>query len=178
MSTTKKTQITSIVNDKATKSVVTVDDSEVKDYPTATTLSVFNVFPDPYNGKLRYITERNVVSHFEFKQLFSSIINRADNKSPFKTPEFIDLLPLKKNQNSADFTDYGTIVDSIHQKVNEECQQQNKFIYDKDNYDSQVKNTQATPDKDKDVTDGMIEFLITTENDIITIHANNYPVYI
>lgn len=180
MKTNKKMEVMSIINGENTKEIITTDDSEIKDFPTATEISVFNVFPDSYNGKMRYITERWVVSHFEFKKLFSNIINRKDNKSTFKDPKFIDLLPIKKNQNDAKFYDYGSVVNSVHKEVNKECKENNAFSYQNwDNaYDNIAINTQESPELDADVTDGLIEYLITTDDAGIVLHANNYPVAI
>ncbi len=43
---------------------------------------------------------------------------------------------------------------------------------------STLANNPQTQDVDKDVTDGLIEVIITTTEENIIIHANNYPVYI
>jgi len=176
--TKKTTKITSMINDKAVETVVETADEDIKNYPYAKSVPIFNIYPDPYTGKLRYITERGVISHLEFMETFGAMINSKENKSPFKTSKFLMALPKKENENQASFIDNGIITNQIHQKVNEECRERDKFSLQTGFNRADTSNQTSTQDEDNDVTNGLIEFKYTTYDDRIILHANNYPVYI
>ncbi len=179
LKTTKKTKVTSIIDQEAIQTVVEVNDEEVKDYPCATSVSVFNIFPDPYPGRLRYVTERGVMSYYEVMSTFGNMIKRKDNLSPFKSESFLQALPLEYNKNQADFLDYGIIVDQIYQKVNEELREKDKYgLQTNATQFSTSTNSSLTQDQDSAITEGLIEFKYTVYDDRIVLHFNNYPVYI
>ena len=179
LKTEKKTTITTIINDEAVEKVVEVSDDQVKDYPSASNVSIFNIFPDPYRWKLRYITERWVVSYLEAMNTFGNMIKRSDNRSPLKDPIFLKSLPLPENINQADFLDYGAILDQIQNKVNEELRQKDKYwLQSWMQNNIQTTGTALTQDEDKDVTQWLIEFKYTVYDDRIILHFNNYPVYV
>jgi hypothetical protein len=173
--TEKKSQITTIINDEAVETVKFTDDDQVKDYPYATHVPIFNLFPDPYNGRLRNVTERIVCSHEEFMETFGPMIRRKDNKSPLKSDAFLAALPI--NQNNADLHDYGIIVNQVHEKVNEELREQDKYVL-QSGFDTglNTSNTSQTQDEDTQVTQGLIEAKFTAYVDRFVIHANGYPV--
>ena len=177
LKTEKKTKITTIINDNAVETVVESNDEDIKDYPYAKSVPIFNIFPDPYGWKLRNVTERWVISHMEFMQTFGSMIQREDNLSPFKNEQFLASLP--KNKNGADFIDYWIITTQVHQKVNEECRENDRYALQTwFNRAENAQNQSSTQDEDDDVTKGLIEFKFTTYDDRLVLHANNYPVYI
>lgn len=148
-------------------------DTEEINIPYAVNVSIFNVFPDPYSGSLRYVTERDVVSYQNFITTFWHMIRGKDNESPFKQDDFLSLLPI--NPNGADHQDYGNIINQIHQRVNEE-------FAEKDAYDIATQNTggqtSGNQDKDINVTEWLIEFKITWYYGRVILIANWYPVYI
>lgn len=85
--------------------------------PYAKNVEVWNIFPDPYRGLLRYNTERVVTSYTGMMEDFGHLISSPENKSPFKDPEFLKNLPINKHGN-IDFTDHGSIVNEIYQRKN------------------------------------------------------------
>ncbi len=178
LKTEKKTTVTSIIDGAATKVVVEVNEEDVKDYPCASAVPIFNIFPDPYSGKLRNITERAVISHYEFKEMFLPLINRKDNTSGLKAESLIDALPIFANKNASDFYDYGQIVNQIHQKVNEDLRSKDRYSYSNNTMAHDSANTANTADADTQVTEGLIECLYTVYDDRIILHANRYPVYV
>lgn len=151
---------------------------EEADFPYATSISVFKVFPDPYQWMLRNVTERDVVDHLMFKKIFMNLISSKQNKSPFKSEEFIKCLP--NNENWNDTTDYWNTIQQVHQKKNEELRQNDKYNqYDKfTEAMSSSLNSSQTQDHDKDVVKWLIEYKYTVYEDRIVLHANWYPVYI
>lgn len=169
---TKKTETyVSVADNNIIEEVVEVDE---KDFPYAVNVSIFNVFPDPYSGPLRYITERSVVSYAEFIEVFWNTIRSKKNKSPFKWDDFLSLLPI--NPNASDFEDYWNIVNQIHEEVN-------KDFMNKDNFKTpgqmRMDSISWTPlDEDPAVIEWLIEFKATWYNGRLIIQANGYPVYI
>ena len=170
LKTKKKEKTTAIINNSYVEETIEI---EKKNYPYATNVNIFNIFPDPYNGLLRYVTERWVVSYNNFIQTFWQMIRWPLNKSPLWTNEFLELLPI--NSNSADYDDYGNIENQIHQKYNEEQQRLDSFIENKRN--QWTKRSDAA-DQDTNVTEGLIEFKITWYKTRVVLLANWYPVYI
>lgn len=147
---------------------------ETKDHPYAVNVSIFNVFPDPYSGKLRYITERDVVSYSTFNETFWHTIKSKHNRSPFKSKDFTPLLTI--NENNADLQDYGNIVNQIHEKVNEEFREKDKF---KMPWKTKMTSVSWVDiDEDVDVIEGLIEYKATWYEWRLVLLANNYPVYI
>jgi len=150
-------------------------ETEVKDHPYASNVSIFNLFPDPYSWNLRYVTERDVVSYSSFIETFWSTIRSSKNKSPFKQDDFLMLLPI--NPNGADLQDYWNIVNQIHEKINIDLGQQDKFVLP-----GQMRTASAnnwTPlDRDPEVIEWLIEFKATWYAWRLIIIANWYPVYI
>jgi hypothetical protein len=100
-------------------------ENEMGDFPFARSLDVFNIFPDVYNGTLRYVTERKVTSLDGFLTTFKVLIDDPLNESPLK--DITNLLLSTKNQNGADFRDFGIIRDQIHQQINYRFAQENAF---------------------------------------------------
>lgn len=147
---------------------------EEKNYPYATNVSIFNVFPDPYSWPLRYVTERWVIPYENFIETFWHLIRYKKNNSPFKWDEFLKTLPI--NSNWADFTDYWNIVNQIHNKINEEFKAQDQYTKSS----TQQNNTNSLTNFDEDITltKWLIEFKITWYKTRIILLANNYPVYI
>jgi len=169
---TKKSETyVSVADNHIIEEIVEVEE---KNYPYATNVSIFNIFPDPYSGALRYITERDVVSYATFIETFGSTIRSKKNRSPFKEDDFLTLLPI--NPNSADLQDYGNIVNQIHQKVNQEFMEKDKF--DMPSKDKMTSTSWTKSDEDEDVIVWLIEYKATWYNGRLIIIANNYPVYI
>ncbi len=151
--------------------IVEVDE---KNYPYATNVSIFNIFPDPYSWPLRYVTERDVVSYANFIEIFWATIRSKKNRSPFKEDNFLPLLTI--NVNWADLQDYWNIVNQIHQKVNEEFMEKDKFLMPWKTKTQSISWTQI--DEDTDVIEWLVEYKATWYNGRLIIIANNYPVYI
>lgn len=147
---------------------------EAKNYPYAVNVSVFNLFPDPYSWRLRYVTERWVVSYAAFIETFWKTILGKKNRSPLKDKDFLNLLPI--NPNSADFEDYGNIVNQIHSQVNKEFQEKDSFKVPS----SAISQTSSWTNSDQDpsVIEWLIEFKATWYDSRLIILANRYPVYI
>lgn len=147
---------------------------EEENFPYATNISIFNIFPDPYTWPLRYVTERDVVSYIDFIRVFGFMIRSKANKSPFKSENFLSCL--SSNPNNCDTEDYGSIVHEIHQKINKE--------YEDSDYFTKPKFAIASPSsigwqsEDTNVTKWLIEFKITWYINRVVLIANNYPVYI
>jgi len=168
--TRKQESVISIINDTYIEETIDIIEQSL---PYAENVSIFNVFPDMYSWPLRYVTERWVVSYEEFIRTFWAMIRDKKNESPFLNDDFLKLLPI--NPNNADFTDYGNIVWQIHSKINEQFKSID--TYNQDQKFNTI-NTIDTPDKDWNVTDWLIEFLITYYPNRIVLSANWYPVYI
>ena len=147
---------------------------EEKNYPYASNIPVFNVFPDPYSWPLRYITERWVVSYSEFIEVFWKIIRSKKNRSPLKWDTFLPLLQI--NENKADLQDYWNIVNQIHEKVNEEFRERDMFEQPNGAAIDSIWGTHH--DEDKDVTAWLIEFKASWYSGRLILMANDYPVYI
>lgn len=147
---------------------------EEENFPYATNISIFNIFPDPYTWPLRYVTERDVVSYIDFIKIFWFMIRSKANKSPFKSEEFLSCL--SSNPNNSDTEDYGAIVHEIHQKINKEYEESDYFTKPKFAISSPV--SVDWPSKDTKVTQWLIEFKITWYINRVVLIANNYPVYI
>ena len=121
----KKTPLNILTNDP-TKPVQEANyENEIGDFPFARSLDVFNIFPDVYNGVLRHVTERKVTSLDGFLTTFKVLIDDPLNTSPIK--DIAPLLLAKKNQNGADFRDFGIIRDQVHQQINYRFAQENAF---------------------------------------------------
>lgn len=178
LKTQKAQDILHIVNDNTIKRVEVLSDYEDADFPYANTVSMFNIFPDPYSWPLRNVTERWVVDYKKFMETFWQLLSSEENKSPFWKESFLKLLPL--NKNTADFSDYGSIENEIHQKANEEALDKDKFgiVENTQGKRRDIVPTWMTADQDSDVTKWLIEFLYTTYDSQIVLHANGYPVYI
>ena len=171
ISTSKTEKITSIINWNYVQETEEVDQ---KNYPYATAVSIFNIFPDPYNWILRYVTERWVIDYNSFIEAFGHMIRSKNNESPFNNDDFLSLLPI--NNSEAKFDDYWNILNQIHEKINDEFREKDKFQINKDNW---VWSTNTTNiDENTDVTDWLIEFKITYYKNRAVLIANWYPVYI
>lgn len=169
---TKKTEkYVSVADGDIIEEVVEVDE---KNYPYAINVNIFNIFPDPYSGALRYVTERDVVSYETFIETFGHTIRSKKNRSPFKWDDFLTLLPI--NENAADLQDYWNIVNQIHQKVNQEFMEKDKFLMPWKTKTQSISWTQT--DEDQDVITWLIEYKASWYNGRLIIMANNYPVYI
>jgi len=164
--------IISLVNGEWTPTALPVDDDEKANYPYATMVPIFDVFPDPYSGLLRNVTERKVIPYSEFFRIFWEEIKSDKNVSPFKDESFLKLLPL--NANWANFTDYGNITNQVHQKINEDLRIKDKYL--DDSKTANTTNTSTTADQTVDVTEWLMEVLRTVYEDRVVIHANNFPV--
>ncbi len=147
---------------------------EEENFPYATNISIFNIFPDPYTWPLRYVTERDVVSYIDFIKIFWFMIRSKANKSPFKAEEFLSCL--SSNPNNSDTEDYGAIVHEIHQKINKEYEESDYFTKPKFAISSPA--SVDWPSKDTNVTQWLIEFKITWYINRVVLIANNYPIYI
>lgn len=177
LKTQKEQPVINIVNNNSIETVEVLSDYEDADFPNATTVSMFNIFPDPYSGRLRNVTERWVVDYREFMEIFGQLISTDTNKSPFRNEWFLKLLPL--NKNAADHSDYGSIENEIHQKANNEAREKDKFnVTNTSQTNKDIYPTWMTADQDSDVTNWLIEFLYTSYDGIQVLHANGYPVYI
>jgi len=173
LKTQKTEKISSIINDQV---VIETEETEEKNYPYAKNISIFKVFPDPYNGLLRYVTERDVVDYNNFIEIFGSMIRSKHNKSPFKWQNFLNLL-IKNQTWDTSFDDYWNIVNQIHQKVNEEMEIKDRFNESLDNTQNTTRGAR-TQDEDTQVTEWLIEFKITWYKNRVVLLANWYPAYI
>lgn len=145
--------------------------------PYAKNVEVWNIYPDPYRGLMRYNTERCVTSYSGMMDQFGSLINSPYNESPFKDPNFLKTLPINAHGN-VDFTDRGSITNQIYQKKNSDAQVADSYIANNNSISKNNNANQATQDLDSKVTQDLIEILYYTSEEKIVIHANNYPVYI
>jgi len=171
MKTEKTEKITSIIN---WKYVEETEDVENKNYPYATNVNIFNIFPDPYSWPLRYTTERGVVSYSNFIETFGHMIRGVNNESPLWDNNFLSLLSI--NSNNSCFDNYGNILHQIHEKVNDELKEKDNFL---ENTKNKWTNWWATTqDQDKNVTEWLIEFKITYYKSRTVLIANWYPVYV
>lgn len=142
--------------------------------PYASLLPIFNVFPDPYSWPLRYVTERGVIPYKEFIDNFWHLIRYKKNKSPFK--KYIQHIVWNENWN-VDKSDFGNILNQIHQKKNDELRQQDFYLKNsKSNLDSNSSNINY--DDDAELIKDLVEFKITTYQSRIILIANWYPVYV
>lgn len=173
----KKMDVDIFTNDEATPIIEASYENEIGNFPTATAIDVFNVFPDVYNGTMRYVTHRKVTSLDGVLTTYGALINSDDNESPFK--DYVNYLTMKKNQNGADLRDYAIIKDQIHQQINWNHAKEDRFpdVFS-NNYESTSVGAQNTQDYDSDITDGLMECLFTTDEVNIILHINGYPAYI
>lgn len=170
----KKKDINIITNDEAVPLIEAQYENEVGDFPTATAIDVFNVFPDVYNGTMRYVTHRKVTSMDGVLTTYGALIDSDDNMSPLK--DYLEFLTMDKNRNGADFRDYAIIKDQIHQQINYNFSKEDAFP---DVFSVQGSiGSQSTQDLDDDVTDGLMECLFTTDDVNLILHINGYPMYI
>lgn len=168
-----KETIISIINWKNIKEEVELEELSV---PYAKVVSIFNVFPDPYTWKLRYVTERWVISYLEFIETFGWMIRSEANESNLNSEDFLQTLVLQTKD--ANFDDYGNIVQQVHQKQNEKNKQRD-FYDDNQSISKNIPATvYSTPDKNREVTKDLIEFKITWYNSRVVLIANWCPVYI
>ena len=169
---TKKSEpIISIIWDKQVKETI---ETQEMNLPYASIVSIFNVFPDPYTWPLRYVTERWVVPYNDFIEAFWHLIRSKQNKSPFK--DYVEYLTGNENWD-VDKTDYGNVVNQIHQKRNQELREQDFYLRNSTNLNSTIPiNTNF--DEDTKLTQDLIEFKITTYKSRIVLIANGYPMYI
>lgn len=167
-------QIISTVNWELIEETI---ESEEMNFPYASNISIFNIYPDPYSWPLRYVTERWVVPYKNFIETFWHLIRNKDNKSPFKNDDFLKTLPINHNLPGTDFTDYWNIINQVHQKINEDLQQKDKYLLSTF-LDRWTNANNANFDEQTDVTEWLIEFKITTYDTRVVLLANNYPVYI
>ena len=144
--------------------------------PYAEHIPVWNIFPDTYQGLLRYVTERVVVSYPTLMKSFGSLINNKLNKSPFRNPDFLKTLPV--NQRAANLYDFGSITSQIYNKKNIEAQNADSYLVS--GLDSNPPRTTQTTTQDQDsaVTKDLIEVLLYTSEEQVILHANGYPIYI
>lgn len=112
------------------------------------------------------------MSYQDAFEAYERIINSSDNKSPLK-----GVLPfLQINPNGADFSSRNSIVNQIHQRMNEQLAGSDAFPTSLDTRNSNV--TIDTHDKDTRFNEGLIEVLFYARNDSIVLTMNGYPVYI
>lgn len=148
--------------------------------PYAKNVEVWNIFPDPYPGLLRYNTERGVLSYSALMEQFGHLINSPYNESPFRHADFLKNLPINAHGN-VDFTDYGSITNEIYQRKNYDAQASDSYLVNGNSSTATIQQqapTSATQDQDPRVTQNLIEFLYYTSEEKIVLHCNNYPVYI
>lgn len=177
----KKQKFTTLIWSTPTEVDVTESlNVEEADYPYAKSISVFKIFPDPYQWVLRYVTERDVIDHLTFNKTFGKFIASKANKSPLKNPEFLRCLPFNSDRVWVDLTDYGNITAQVHQKKNDEFRRADKYNqYDKfTEFQSSGTTTNLTSDQNPNVTEWLLEYQYTTYEDRIVLHVNWYPVYI
>ena len=168
---TKKSEpIISIIWDKQIKETI---ETQEMNLPYASIISIFNVFPDPYTWPLRYVTERWVVPYNDFIEAFWHLIRSKQNKSPLK--DYVEYLT-GNEMPWVDKTDYGNIVNQIHQKRNQELREQDFFLRNSMSFATTPMNNNF--DEDNKLTQDLIEFKITTYKSRIVLIANGYPMYI
>lgn len=168
---TKKSEpIISIIWDKQIKETI---ETQEMNLPYASIISIFNVFPDPYTWPLRYVTERWVVPYNDFIEAFWHLIRSKQNKSPLK--DYVEYLT-GNEMPWVDKTDYGNIVNQIHQKRNQELREQDFFLRNSMSFATTPMNNNF--DEDSKLTQDLIEFKITTYKSRIVLIANGYPMYI
>lgn len=167
----KKTDIDIFTDDQATPIIEASYENEIGNFPTATAIDVFNVFPDVYNGTMRYVTHRKVTGINGVLTTYGALIDSDDNMSPLK--EYVQYIPMKKNQNNADLRDYAIIKDQIHQQINYNFAKEDSFPDVFSNMNTLgMANTQNSQDMDSDVTDGLMECLFMTDDVNIVLHLN------
>lgn len=172
-----KQDINIFTNNPETPIIEASYENEVGNFPTATALSVFDIFPDVYNGIMRYITHRKVTSLEGFYDAYKVLIESDTNMSPFK--DYVEFITLNENTKNSDYRDFGIIKDQIHQQINSNFQKEDVFP----DVFSKIVNTSnngitGSHDSDSNVTEGLIECLYYVDNTNIVLHANGIPVYI
>jgi len=149
-------------------------ENEEANLPYATNVSIFNVFPDPYDWPLRYITERQVISYENFIKSYGWTIRWKTNQSPLWNEEFLQLLTI--NNNWADKQDYWDIVKQIHKFKNSDY----KTLDTYNAPDSSSSNSFTSENiwDNTSITDWLLEVKTTWYNNRLVIIVNNYPVYV
>lgn len=149
-------------------------ESDITDFPTATYLDVFNIYPDPHSGPLQYITERYITSTEDAIETYSNLINDTNNKSPLK--HIAPLLNL--NPNSADFRDSAAIRFQIPQYAADRMRQTDFFWKNRSDASTNMTSSGMTHDDDAQANLGKCEVRLYTDLHHKVLFLNNYPVYI
>lgn len=174
-----------IKNKQTEKAISLVDDiyleyefdTWVNNTPKTVWIDVFKVFPDVYAWPLRYITERDVVSHEEIIKRFKSMIMSKTNElSKIKwvnLEEMLKFIPI--NNSLANFEDFWRVRSEVFRAINEQL-----WIDDalpKLSYNNTTPSSTLTPDTDSDLTKWLIEYKCFTDNWRVTLTLNWIPFY-
>lgn len=173
------------VNNKQTEKAISLVDDILVEYefdtwvnntPKTVWIDIFKVFPDTYAWELRYITERDVVSHEEFIKRFKSMIKSKTNKLKdvpwINLDEMLKFISLKQWWN---FEDFWRVRSEVFRKINEELWSEDSLPPLQQS--SSTLQTTITPDQDYDLTKWLIEYKCYTDNWRIILTANNLPMY-
>jgi len=151
--------------------------TEKSNIPMTEACDIFSLFPDPYNGNLRYVTERKSVSPKSFFDAFLTLIKSPLNQSPLKDDKFLSLLPV--NPNGSDFSDYGNVRNQIFMERNKRYEADDQLMkYSGSQIEFSGSSNINTYDELSEVVENMIEYKITWYSDRCVLLANNYPVYV
>lgn len=174
-----------VKNKQTEKAIALIDDNFISyefdtwinNVPKSVWVDVFKVFPDPYGWELRYITERDVVSHEVFIKNFKSMILSKGNQLKWlpwiDLEEMIKFISLQKPESTEDFWRVRT---EVFRKINEQ-------LWADDSLPQLSKNTTktqttATADEDYEITKWLIEYKCYTDNGRVILTANEIPMYI
>lgn len=173
------------VKNKQTEKAVALIEDELIEYefdtwinniPKTVWVDIFKVFPDAYAWELRYITERDVVSHETFIKIFKTTLkskfNLLNSIEWFDIDEIINFISLQDPDCTEDF---GRVRSEVFRKINEELWANDTLQQLSVN---QWLQTQLTPDRDAELTKWLIEYKCYTDNGRVIITANKLPVYI
>lgn len=149
---------------------------EEMEMPYAKKVDIFNIFPDPYFGLNRYVSERGVTNIKSFVDEFSSLIYSPDNELKFDIDHLIK--NLNNNTSGADYTDYGDIRTLVYKDVNDQLGASDTYHTTSNNNIPYIQKNTADYAQDTNVTKNLTEFVITTYENRTVLKANGYPVYI
>lgn len=147
---------------------------EKVEMPYAKKVDIFNIFPDPYFGQRRYVSERGVTHIKSFIEEFSALINSPDNELKHDIDHL--LKNLANNSAAADKQDYGEIRTLVYQDINRTLQAQDSYYTG--TKDIVAISTYQNIGDNSNVVKNLVEFIITTYEGRVVLQANGYPLYI
>ena len=173
------------VKNKQTEKAISLVDDILEEYefdtwvnntPKTVWVDIFKVFPDVYPWELRYITERDVVSHEKFVTNFKTLIDSKKNKLKWKIDleKILKFLSINENWNNTE--DFWRVRTEVFRNINNELASEDTLPSLKT--ETNTKSWAVTLDQDSELTKWLIEYKCYTDTSKIVLIANNYPLYI